>query len=65
MLGEPILDPRALSFSNMVAILENLGAGTTPFPPLQEQNSSQGQHPMRNQVIYFHNRFNVQEMTGN
>ena len=65
MLGEPILDPRALSFSNMVAILENLGAGTTPFPPLQEQNSSQGQNPIRNQVIYFHNRFNVQEMPGN
>ena len=65
VLGEPILDLRALSFSNIATISENLGTGTTHFPLLQGQHSSQGQHPKRNQIIYFHNRFNVQEMTGN
>ena len=39
VLGEPILDPRALSFSNMVAILiwKTWGQGQHPFHPYKSK----------------------------
>ena len=54
VLGEPILDRGALSFSNMAAILETWGQGQHTFHSYKS-SSSQGQHPKRNQIIYFHN----------
>ena len=52
VLGEPILDLRALSFSNIAAISENLGTGTTHFPLLQEQHSSQAGTTPKTQSNY-------------
>ena len=53
VLGEPILDLRALSFSNIAAISENLGTGTTHFPCHSYKSNTRHRDNTQNAIKLF------------